>query len=50
MCKCQEENTNLFIQSVFNDCIENKPVFITGFIFGWLSIFCWLVCFIPQLR
>lgn len=47
MCKCNDENMNLFIQGVFNSCVENDATHIAGFIFGWLSITCWIVGFIP---
>ncbi|KAH0575925.1 Seven transmembrane protein 1 [Spironucleus salmonicida] len=48
-CLCKDPKANFFIAAVFNQCQVNT-LHIVSFVFGWLSIFCWIVALYPQIR
>ncbi|KAH0572241.1 Seven transmembrane protein 1 [Spironucleus salmonicida] len=51
-CRCAKhdgDDANAFINAAFGDCKYNNLDY-AQFIFGWLSLFCWVVANYPQIR
>ncbi|CAL6073021.1 Seven_transmembrane protein 1 [Hexamita inflata] len=48
VCYC-DEPYNKFVASVFRDCITGTTQTVS-YIFGWISLCCWLTFYYPQLR
>ncbi|CAL6067536.1 Seven_transmembrane protein 1 [Hexamita inflata] len=49
VCRCENRDYNKFIAGVFQECVSGTTG-VVSFIFGWISICCWIVSFLPQIR
>ncbi|CAL6067488.1 Seven_transmembrane protein 1 [Hexamita inflata] len=49
VCRCENGDYNKFISGVFQECVSGT-IGVVSFIFGWISICCWIVSFLPQIR
>ncbi|CAL6074748.1 Seven_transmembrane protein 1 [Hexamita inflata] len=49
VCRCDSTNYNKFISGLFGECVSGTTG-VASFIFGWISICCWIVSFLPQIR
>ncbi|CAL5997529.1 Seven_transmembrane protein 1 [Hexamita inflata] len=48
VCRCDGEY-NKFIAGIFGDCVTGTKG-VVSFIFGWISICCWIIAYFPQVR
>ncbi|CAL6029963.1 Seven_transmembrane protein 1 [Hexamita inflata] len=49
VCRCSSGDYNKFISGVFGECVSGAKG-VVSFIFGWISICCWIVAYFPQVR
>ncbi|CAL5997549.1 Seven_transmembrane protein 1 [Hexamita inflata] len=48
VCRCDGEY-NKFISGIFGECVSGTQG-VVSFIFGWISICCWIIAYVPQIR